>query len=194
MNNNMNNQFSKFSANLIDAWKRPAETLLVSMINNNIALDDILVRAKEELYMFQMESFNSSALSFKIINLLLFNSHIGYVFTIDSIKDIYGRKIITKRKLLESLLHLKEKKQKSYNSNITKQKMYNSNKNIENTLLEKAVLCNKRSKSIEIISRRNFSNILNNLDMLTYNIEDESSNEYLFKHQTEFFKKSKLKI
>lgn len=120
---NVNSQIVNFSKNVFDEWKNNCDDLIFSLSQNNYCCDEVLSQAQDQLQIFSGISICSGSLSFKILNLLTFNAVVGFMFHLQNINEIQGKKAISvnllktslKELLLKSKIENKEIKQERNN-------------------------------------------------------------------------------
>lgn len=111
LNENTFTLIHNFSKKIADEWIAKSDELIFLFLEYNSNAARTLDRAREHLQTFSQVSIESGCLSFKMLNLILFNSIVGCNVYIESIDEIQGKKVISKGVLTSSMKELSVKVQ-----------------------------------------------------------------------------------
>mmetsp|Transcript_40802 Transcript_40802/g.42613 ORF Transcript_40802/g.42613 Transcript_40802/m.42613 type:complete len:681 (+) Transcript_40802:66-2108(+) len=88
-----------FSKKINDYWNDKADDIFYILGANIESINNELKKTVEESEVIYQLSLLSGTLAFKIVNLMTFNSNIGYYFELNAVSQIQGKKIIGAKEL-----------------------------------------------------------------------------------------------
>lgn len=106
LNENSFTLIQNFSNKIGDEWIQKSDELIFLFLEYNSNAAKTLDRAREHLHAFNQLTIESGYLSFKMLNLVLYNSIVGFNIGLESLDEIQGRKLISKTNLIASMKEL----------------------------------------------------------------------------------------
>lgn len=110
---------NNFSKKVNDYWNDKADEIFFILGSTIESMRENLKKAVTESELAFQLSLLSGTLSFKCVNLMSFNSYVGFYFDINSISNIQGKKIINHKDFIKTHTVLIKKNQDGYTNNLT---------------------------------------------------------------------------
>jgi hypothetical protein len=132
-NENINQQLSNFSNKLTDIWNTNIDRIITIMNTNNCSCDYKLEKAQEVHDELSQLCLQSGTMSLKLLNLINFNSSVGFLFNIDGIDELQGKKGIKKETFTKTFNEMLQKKENNKTMYVNSKVNFNNKSNILNS-------------------------------------------------------------